>query len=364
MSHSDLTFPALRPAYSIEPSWRRPIAIVGAGRIVDTAHLPAYALAELPVAGLFDLDVNRAATVAAKHSLGVVYRTLDELWADTDVDVVDVALPPDTQPAIVRAALNAGKHVLCQKPLATKTSDAVAMVNTAVTRGRQLGVNQQLRHEDGLRTAAALLVQGRFGDPQSLTFRARGSIDWSSRRWTRDAARLELPLHAIHYLDAIRFLFGEPDTVRATIGRRAGGQAVRGETRVQAILRYADGRTATLDSDHDNADEAGGASFLVEGSDGSLHGDLRWTQPSVLTWQSSRDASDRTTQAVRHAWQPYAFAGPMTSLLGAVAGAGSPQPSADDNLKTLRIVDAIYAAAASGRTLRLQPVERPKRGLS
>src|SRR6187431_665160 len=81
----------------VDPAHRRPLAIVGAGGIVEGAHLPAYAMAGLEVVGITDVDLERARALAEKFGIPRVYDTLDELLADDTVVVVDIAVPVAAQ---------------------------------------------------------------------------------------------------------------------------------------------------------------------------------------------------------------------------------------------------------------------------
>ena len=128
---------------SIPEQNRRPLAIVGAGGIVDYAHLPAYEKAGLEVVGIYDLDSERAADVAQRHGISKKYGSLDELLDDSRVEVVDIAVLPWAQPEIASAALEAGKHLLCQKPLAMDVETAEGLSADAESRGLKLAVNQQ-----------------------------------------------------------------------------------------------------------------------------------------------------------------------------------------------------------------------------
>ena len=100
-----------RPAF---PKGRRPgIGIVGCGQIVRNAHLPAYAQYGCDVVGIY--DVRPAATKGLGQH---VFGSLDELLADQRVEIVDIATHPDVRGPLIRRAIESGKHVLAQKPLA------------------------------------------------------------------------------------------------------------------------------------------------------------------------------------------------------------------------------------------------------
>src|SRR5262244_1919010 len=97
------------------PATPRPIAIIGAGAIVRTAHLPAYRRLAFPVAGLFDIRPDAAETTAGQFGIATVFRSLAEIAASTGV-VFDVAVPGD-QVVSVLCALPQGAAVLIQKPM-------------------------------------------------------------------------------------------------------------------------------------------------------------------------------------------------------------------------------------------------------
>lgn len=116
---------------TIPDEHKRPIAIVGAGAIVEVAHLPAYAMAGLEVVGMYDLDRERASGLAKQHGIETLYDSLEELLADDRVSVVDVAVIADAQPDIVAAGIEAGKHMLCQKPFVQDLDRGRALIELA-----------------------------------------------------------------------------------------------------------------------------------------------------------------------------------------------------------------------------------------
>src|SRR3954451_23816758 len=140
-----VTIPALELSYRPQLPAKADygIGIVGCGGIVNYAHLPAYAAHGLRVLACYDLNVETARTTAADHSIPTIYESLDALLADERIEIVDIAVPAWHQRAIAEQALAAGKHMLCQKPLAEELPDAVAIADAARQAGRKAAVNQQ-----------------------------------------------------------------------------------------------------------------------------------------------------------------------------------------------------------------------------
>ena len=121
------------------------IGIVGAGAIVNAAHLPAYRKAGFNVLGITDLDGNRARQVARTFEIPTVYENIESLLDDSTVQIVDIAVPPWNQRNLAHQVMAAGKHLLCQKPLSNIYCEAVDIVDSAEEAGVRLAVNQQMR---------------------------------------------------------------------------------------------------------------------------------------------------------------------------------------------------------------------------
>jgi predicted dehydrogenase len=227
----------------------RGIGIVGAGGIVRDAHLPAYRGAGFNVVGITDLDLDRAAEVAAAHGVATTYPDLDAMLADPAVEILDVAVYPGVQPEIVERAVAAGKHVLCQKPFALDYPAGLGMVERAEAAGLKLAVNQQMRWDAGIRYAKHLLDRGVVGAPVYATIQVHVLTDWSLWPWILASPRHELLYHSIHYQDSLRYLFGMPDRVY-TSGAKQPGEAAAGETKTLTVWTYDSGLQVLIDVNH------------------------------------------------------------------------------------------------------------------
>jgi len=331
------------------------IAIVGAGAIVEAGHLPAYARADFDVRGVMDADPDRAATVAAdaEHSL-TVYEDIEAVLDDPTVDVVDVAVPPRHQFDIVRQVVESGHHVLCQKPLADSMDDARALAATVEDAGVAAAVNQQMRWQKSVRATRDLLDAGALGDPVRAKIEVNINTDWTDWDWLVESPRLEVMFHSLHYLDAMRSLFGDPNRVHSSMGRFPE-QAARGETRTVHVLDYPDNLIATVDANHNNWADAY-AEFRVEGTEGVVRGTIGLFDnypdgaPDTFEYRLGRD-DEWQSRTVPDAWVPDAFIGPMGSLLEAVAEGGRPPTHPADNLDTLRLANATYRSATTGEVV-------------
>jgi predicted dehydrogenase len=337
---------------------RLPIAIVGAGAIVGVAHLPAYRKAGLDITGIFDISQARARETADRYQVSRVYRGLDELLTDDAVRVVDIAVSPEAQPAIVSAALREGKHVLAQKPLAPTLAAARELADQAERSGCRLAVNQQMRYGEGMAVARAMVAEGWIGDVTAVDFHVNISTDWTAWDWIVTSPELDLRYHSIHYLDSVRALLGTPDTVFCAAARRPG-QVAAGETRTMSTLVYDRGPRAALHVNHENIAGDYEARFRVDGSEGSIRGtigllyDYPYGRPDSLdVWSRVLPTDGWLPYPVTTRWIPDAFAGPMRALLESVA-TGEPAPTdARDNLHTLALLEALYRSVSSGTAQR------------
>jgi predicted dehydrogenase len=346
---------------TIADAHKVPIAIVGAGVIVDVAHLPAYAAAGLDVVGIYDLDGERAAMVAKKHGIETVYPSLEEVLGDARVQVVDIAVVADAQPDIVEAAIAAGKHLLCQKPFVRDLARGRELIAQAAAAGVHLVVNQQMRSDEGIAVARAVLRAGWIGEPTAMSFNVDIGTDWSAWPWLVSSDRLEINFHSIHYLDSIRSILGDPTTVFCVGGRRPG-QLVKGETRTMSTLAFGGGVNAVLHVNHENVGGDFRAEFRLDGSEGSVRGTLGllYNYPhgrpdTVEVFSSTLPTDGWLSYPVTKRWLPDAFLGPMASLLRWIATGERSSTAAEDNLRTLALVDALYRSMETGTAQTVVP---------
>jgi predicted dehydrogenase len=338
------------------------IAIVGAGAIVEAAHLPAYDMADFELVGIHDRDADRAHEVAddAPQDLHV-YDDVEAILEDDRVDVVDIAVPPTYQRDLVERVVGSGRHVLCQKPLSDDFEAAQEIVDIVEAADVTAAVNQQMRWEKSIRATKELLDAGALGTPLRGRITVNVDTDWSAWGWLVDSRRLEVMYHSIHYLDAMRFLFGDPERQHASMGR-APDQAATGETRTIHTLEYPGELRATVDSNHTNwADSY--AEFRFEGTDGTVRGSIGLVDdypeggPDTFEFRSGPDA-DWESHEVPNAWFPDAFVGTMGSLLRAIETGERPPTHPAENIDTLRLANGAYRSANEGTVVDPATVDR------
>jgi len=188
-------------------------AVIGAG-FIGPVHVEALRRAGVEVVGVMGVDESESRAAAASQGVARWYHNLDEICADADVDAVHVATPKQLHYAFCKRLLEAGKHVLCEKPLAMNSDESAELVESAAKSGRAAGVNYNTRYYPLDLEARDLIQRGDLGD----VFSVCGSYaqDWllhdTDYNW-RVLAEEGGELRAIadigtHWLDLIRHLTG------------------------------------------------------------------------------------------------------------------------------------------------------------
>jgi predicted dehydrogenase len=339
------------------PSRTHPIYIVGAGSVVRDAHLPAYAQAGFRVGGLFDLDADRArhaAGIADCEALG----SLEELLARCEAEggVLDLALPPAALPAVLERVPR-GTAVLMQKPFGRTLPEATALREIARARGLRGVVNFQLRHAPVVREARRLIDSGAIGDLVDFELRVVCRMPWETWPFLEGMERMEILMHAIHYLDLARAVCGEPDRVWSMTARHPAAPRLA-ETRSTTAMSFGSTIRAVVTTFHHHAaPPAHDASHVrIEGTRGTIVArlgvNLDYPTGRPDTLEVSREGGAWECIAVEGNWFPHAFAGPMRSLQRVAEDPSARvESNLDDAWRTMALVETCYKSAAAGERL-------------
>ncbi len=234
--------------------------IIGCGKIAQTRHIPEYlANPRCKIAGYYDFNTQRARELAERFG-GCAYGSLDELLSNDGIDAVSVCTSNDTHADIAVKALEAGKHVLCEKPMATNLADCERMQAAAEKSGRQLMIGMNQRLAGAHIKAKQLIDAGEIG--RVVTFKTffghcgpeTWSIDPGVNSWFFDKKKAAMGALAdlgVHKTDLIQFLTGKRITeVTArltTIDKRyANGELIGVDDNAFCIYRLEDGATGTM----------------------------------------------------------------------------------------------------------------------
>ena len=215
MSETELDAQAHLPDWPDRRDWG--IGVVGAGFIVRDCHLVAYNEAGFRPLAITSRTESRPREVAELRGVPRVYPTVEALLDDPEIEIVDVAVPPTEQPALIRRIVDHPRKVrgiLAQKPLAFTLEEARELVSACTAAGIALQVNQNMRYDHSVRALKALLDRRVLGDPVLATIEIRAIPHWMP--WARDGRSLSTFIMSIHHLDTFRYWLGDPERVLAS----------------------------------------------------------------------------------------------------------------------------------------------------
>ncbi|MEM7235690.1 MAG: Gfo/Idh/MocA family oxidoreductase [Planctomycetota bacterium] len=338
------------------------IGCIGAGFIMADCHLVAYRNAGFNPVAITSRTRERAEEAAKRHEIPKVHDTWRELLDDTNVQVLDIALPPDLQLEVVEEAVKRDhiRGILAQKPLALTYAESEQMVKLCRDAGKLLAVNQNMRYDQSIRALKDLLNRGHLGEPILATIDMRAIPHWMD--WSEPYGKLTYYLMSIHHLDSFRYLFGTPDRVLASCRQDPRTRFKHQDGINMYILEYDSGlRCLGLDDVWTGPAREGSGSDIyirwrVEGLDGIAEGTIGWPEypnptPSTLRYTCKAGGEEWIEPKWSEVWFPDAFVGTMAQLLVALEEGTEPEISGEDNLDTIALVEACYRGALEHRVM-------------
>ena len=337
------------------------IGVLGSGFIVSECHLESYRRVGFNPVAIASRIRDNAARVAARHAIPTVYDTYEALLADLSIEVLDIAVPPQHQPDLIRAACVRGtvKAILAQKPLALSYAEAEEVVRRCERAGILLSVNQNMRYDPTVYSAKMLLQEGAFGAPVFATIDMRGIPHWQP--WQAALGSASLWIMSIHHLDCIRYWFGDPARIFCSTRPDPRTQFRHTDGICTTIFEYDDGLRCVVIDDVWTGPAREGCpadiriQWRIEGLDGLAIGEIGWcqdpyTSPSTMRHARKGDTSFHTLET-SSSWFPDAFASTMAQLLIALETNRPPAISARDNLRTMALVEAAQLSATQHRAV-------------
>jgi predicted dehydrogenase len=348
--------PNYKPTLPVDRSV--PIGCVGAGFIMTDCHLTAYRAAGFNPVAIADPDSGRRRAAAERHRIPRTYDSAAALFADPEVRVVDIAVPPDVQLSVVREAVRHRDHIrgiLAHKPIAGNYAEAAEIVRLCREAGILLVVNQNMRYDQSVRACKGLLDRGVLGEPVLATIEMRAIPHWMP--WQERQGWCTLRIMSIHHLDTFRYWFGDPDRIFASVRPDPRTKFRHEDGICLYILEY--DRNGLRASGWDDvwtgpSREGAGADIAirwrVEGTRGLARGTIGWPKypertPSTLDYTTVDDSGAWHMPRWEEVWFPDAFAGPMAELLVALERGTEPSLTGEDNLCTMALIEAAYESA-------------------
>lgn len=339
------------------PTAPRPIVSIGMGGIVENAHYPAYRLAGFEVVAGYDLNHERASALGQRFGVPQISQSLNELIASSPANAVfDIAVPGRAILEILQA-LPAGSTTLIQKPMGETLDEARAILALCREKRLTAAINFQMRFAPYIIAARDMIAQGLIGEVNDMEVRMQVYTPWHLWDFLKDAPRLEILYHSIHYVDLVRSFFGNPQSVHAkTLVHPLTPDLA--PTRTAMILDYDERVRATIMTNHGHiyGIEKQQSYVKWEGNKGAiqvragLNMDYPKGQPDRFEYILLEDDDPNwRTLPINGSWFPEAFIGTMSSLMRFVDGEVDMLPtSVEDAIMTMATVEAAYQASAQG----------------
>ena len=269
------------------------IGYIGAGW-TDRVQIPAFTLGGLQAQAISSGHVDNARRVADTHHIPEVFATWQELVASPNVDIVSIVTPPDTHKQIAIAALQAGKNVVCEKPMALNVGEAEEMFAAAQAAPGQLAIiDHQLRFHPLRMQLRQMIKDGAIGNVIRIEMQRLGPDRLDAERpysWWADVARGGGMLNAVgsHMIDLARWCVGRIDGVAGQLQvghftrKNADGamQQVTADDHADVLVRFSHGVQGLIVAS--GLTPGGfGINTLVVGSEGALkldNHDALWHQ--------------------------------------------------------------------------------------
>jgi predicted dehydrogenase len=340
------------------PSTQQPVFIIGAGGIVNAAHLPAYQIAGYAVHGIYDIDRDKATDTAKKFGVPCIFKSLEEMIDNAPKNAVfDVAVPGSEILSVLQK-LPAGAAVLLQKPMGENLASATRILELTRTKKMIAAVNFQLRYAPYIMEARQMIAANQLGKINDIEININVHTPWQLWDFLYTSPRVEILYHSIHYVDLIRSFLGNPNSVYA---KTTGHPAMRelASVRSNIIMDYGDMVRANILTNHCHVygSQKQQSYIKFEGSKGAIRVTLGLLknypegEADQFEYILEQDAhyEEWNTKQIEGSWFPHAFIGSMTQVMLAAEGTiKRPDNSVEDCIHTMACVEAAYRSSEEG----------------
>ena len=334
-------------------------AVVGLGQIAQQAFLPALSRTSNSVlAALVTGNREKAQELAAQYGVPAhSYEDYPALLASGEVDAVYVATPVFRHREFAEPALDAGVHVLLEKPMEVSVQDCRALVDAADRSGARLMIAYRLHHEPGtLELITRVRDEGLVGDPRLFTAVFSQDIDEANHRGHSGFWGGPVPDMGTYPLNEVRNLFGAEPVEVFAMGASTPGREFDFDDTVAVTLRFPGQRLAQFTVGY-----AGEATehFTVVGTEGAVSAQPCFGfGPGVgIRWTVTRDGRSETS-----AHDPVEqFAGQTEYFSECILTGAAPEAGGEEGLLDVRVHEAVLASLESGRPVALEPADRAVR---
>ncbi len=346
------------PPNPLPPGRRLGVAVVGLGNLALEQILPGFGDArQVRLTALVSGVPEKARAIAAQYGIDprnlYDYANFDRIRDNPAIDIVYIVLPNAMHGEFTARAAAAGKHVLCEKPMAASVAEAEQMIAACRNAGRRLMIAYRLQYDPAHRTAIGLARSGAFGELRMIQA-GNGQNDRANRQWRQIRAMAgggSLPDVGLYCTNAFRYLTGEePIEVTGQVTRPTGdARFAEVEDVALFTLRFPSGVIATGASGYSYHESR---QLRVQAERGWFGLDPAFGYDN-LALQISRKQGEASGLETRRFAPRSQFAREMDAFALSLHDDTTPLTPGEEGLQDMRILEAIYQSAAGGSPVRL-----------
>jgi len=332
-------------------------AIVGLGHIAQTAVLPAFKHAEnSQLAALVTGNPKKHRELSERYRVkAYTYDDLESALEKEKVDAVYIATPNILHREHTERAAQAGVHVLCEKPMATTQDDCEAMIRAAAKNNVKLMIAYRLHFNDANLHAVKVAKSGDLGDLRYFESLFGLQVKEGNIRTRKDLGGGTLFDIGVYCINAARYLFrDEPIEVVGLTANNGEKRFAEIEEMTAAIMRFASERLATFTCSFGSADVS---HYDLVGTKGQLRLENAYEYQGELKCVTTIDGK-KTDKTFEPGDQ---FAPELIYFSDCIIHDREPEPSGNEGLADVRVINAIYESAEIRRAVRIEPVQKKRR---
>ena len=333
------------------------IGLIGAGDVARSAHMPSFAEnRKVEVVAVADPDTASARSLAEKYGIAKAVEDYREILADPSVAAVDICAPHYLHYRMAMDALNAGKHVICEKPIAMNLEEADRMIGAAHELGLWLLVDLNQRFLPIHRKVKEFLNDGRLGRPFLVNACIAGDVmlqmndayHWMGT-WDR-AGGGALFDTGTHIVDLMHYWFGEPTAVTATLKRLIAGPENKADDNAVVTLEYGDDLIANLVVSYTMQHEPWSEKKFIYGTGGNISMISEAAAPMFFVENNAPQILDVEHRAD---WWPWSHDRALRHFVDCILEGAQPVVTEEDARAALKTILAAYRSAKEGRRVEI-----------
>jgi UDP-N-acetyl-2-amino-2-deoxyglucuronate dehydrogenase len=335
------------------------LAMVGYGRVAKN-HIDAILKHNKDLNLVAICDVNESIIKDVCQETGAkLYTELDVMLADPEIDAVTFCTPSGLHAEQTIQAANAGKHVICEKPMATRWEDGLAMIEACDANGVRLFIVKQNRFNDTMQRLKQAITEGRFGKMYMVALnvfwqRAQAYYDMAKWRGTWEFDGGALMNQASHYVDLLRWLVGPIESVQAMMGTLA--RSIEVEDTAVLNIRWRNGALGSVNVTNLVYPKDFEGSVTLLGEKGTVRlGGIALNKIEHWEFADQRPEDKDVMSANYETDSVYGFGHVpyYQNVIDVFRGVAEPETDGREGLKTLEVLIASYLAARDDTTIAL-----------